>query len=262
MNILLVGDVVGKPGRQAVRDFLPGVISREGVDFTIINGENAAGGVGLTPDLAEELLSYGADVITTGNHVWDKRELVPFLEKDDRVVRPLNYPPGTPGRGAVVAASRSGVPVAVISLAGRVFSIAHLDCPFRAADAELAVLRRQVRVIVVDIHAEATSEKVAMGLHLDGRVTAVIGTHTHVQTADARVLRGGTAYMTDVGMTGPQESVIGIRHDLVLQRFLTQLPVRFEVATGDVRFMACVIAVSESSGRATAIRALNLACAS
>lgn len=260
VNILFVGDVVGKPGREAVRQALSDIVARERVGFVILNGENAAGGVGLTPDLAIELLGLGVNVITTGNHVWDKRELAPFLDKDDRVVRPLNYPPGAPGRGSVVVPSRAGAPVAVVNLAGRVFSPVHLDCPFRAADAELDSLAGRARLIVVDFHAEATSEKVAMGLYLDGRVTAVIGTHTHVQTSDARILPQGTAYMTDAGMTGPLHSVIGIRPELVLQRFLSQLPARFEVAGGERRFAGCIIAADEESGRATAIRAIDVSC--
>ncbi|MCL6451179.1 MAG: TIGR00282 family metallophosphoesterase [Acetobacteraceae bacterium] len=256
MNILFVGDIVGAPGRQAARQLLPGLRREFDADLVLANGENAAGGIGLTPEVAEELFSCGIDVLTTGNHVWDKKEILPALEKDVRLLRPANYPEGAPGRGSALVAARNGEAVGVINLSGRVFFPTHLDCPFRSARQELEALSGRARVIIVDLHAEATSEKVAMGWFLAGRVTAVVGTHTHVQTADARVLPGGTAYITDVGMTGPTDSVIGIKTELVLERFQSQRPVRFEVARGAVHLSAVVVE-ADSQGRALSIHSLT-----
>jgi 2',3'-cyclic-nucleotide 2'-phosphodiesterase len=255
MIILFVGDIFGRPGREALLRWLPGFVDDNGVDFVIANGENAANGAGITSKIALRLLSGGVDVITTGNHVWRQREVYPFLTTDDRIVRPANYPPGAPGRGLTVRVAADGGEVAVINLAGELYLNSGMS-PFRVVDRLVDEAQQLAETIVVDLHAEATSEKVAMGHYLDGRVTAVIGTHTHVQTSDARVLPGGTAYMTDVGMTGPRDSVIGVRTDVILRRFTTELPQQFEVAEGPVRLNAAV--VSCDGGRATTIEAVDV----
>lgn len=251
MRILFVGDVHGRPGRRAVTRRVPALRRELGVDFVVANAENSAGGVGLTPQTASELFEAGVDVLTGGNHTWAKREAYALLESDPRLVRPANYPPGVPGQGSTVV-RRGGLSLAVLNLQGRVF-MDPLDDPFRVARAEADRLRQRTPFVLVDFHAEATSEKVAMGYYLDGRVTAVVGTHTHVQTADERVLPGGTAYITDVGMTGPRDGVIGVDRQAILQRFLTQLPVRFEVASGPVQLSA-VLVEADAEGRATSIR--------
>jgi len=259
MNILFVGDIFGSAGRNIVKAHLPQLIEAHKVELLIINGENAAGGFGITPSLADEFFSWGANVITTGNHVWDKKELMEWLREPDtgphsqqrRLLRPANYPPGTPGQGMYEGTTRSGVPFAVINLQGRVF-MSDNDDPFRCADKLLENIK--AKVIFVDMHAEATSEKMALGWHLDGRVTALVGTHTHVPTADARVLPGGTAYQTDVGMSGPYDSVIGVEKEMVLKKFLTNLPGKFEAATGDPRICAALITCDPQSGKAKAIR--------
>lgn len=256
MRILFVGDVVGKPGRRILRDSLPALRREHSLGFVVVNGENAAGGSGLTPATARELFDLGVDAITLGNHTWDKRELAPAMDDFPRLVRPLNYPAGAPGRGWLVAQSRSGVPVGVVNAMGRVFAAPHLDCPFRGVEQALEELAGQARIVLVDFHAEATSEKVSMGWFLDGRVTAVVGTHTHVQTADAAVLPGGTAYITDAGMTGPWVSALGVERGRILERFLTQLPVRFDVAPGPCQFNGTIIDADPGTGRATAIQAL------
>jgi 2',3'-cyclic-nucleotide 2'-phosphodiesterase len=253
LKILFIGDVVGRPGRQILSERLDRLIDLHQVDFVIVNAENAAAGFGLTPDIANELLDLPVDVLTTGNHVWDKKELFPYLERQERLLRPANYPPGLPGSGSCIYATSAGLPVAVLNLEGRVF-MNNLDCPFRAADALVEELRRHTPVIFVDFHAEATSEKAALGCYLDGRVSAVVGTHTHVQTADERILPGGTAYMTDAGMTGSLDAVIGIRKELAIERFLTQLPVRFEVAKKDPVLCGVLVTVDEQSGRALAVQ--------
>ncbi len=255
MRILFVGDVFGQPGRDALAGWLPGFRKERAVDFVIANGENVANGAGITSKLALRMLAGGVDVITTGNHVWRQREVYSFLSSNDRIVRPANFPPGSPGRGLTVRRAADGTEVAVINLAGDLFMHTGMS-PFRIVDRLVDEARQLAEVIVLDLHAEATSEKVAMGHHLDGRVTAVLGTHTHVQTSDARVLPGGTAYMTDVGMTGPLESVIGVRTDIIVRRFLTELPAPFEVATGPVRLDAALIVVQ--GGRATSIEALEV----
>jgi metallophosphoesterase (TIGR00282 family) len=255
MNILFVGDVFGKPGREALLRWLPGFTEEHAVDFVIANGENAANGAGITSKIAERLLAGGVDVITTGNHVWRQKEVYTFLTSDERIVRPANYPAGAPGRGLTVRPSSDGSEVAVINLAGELFLQTGMS-PFRIVDRLVDEAQQLAETIVVDLHAEATSEKVAMGHYLDGRVTAVLGTHTHVQTSDARVLPGGTAYMTDVGMTGPRDSVIGVRTDIILRRFTTELPQAFEVADGPVRLDAALIA--SEGGRATSIRAVDV----
>ncbi|HYN16307.1 MAG TPA: TIGR00282 family metallophosphoesterase [Terriglobales bacterium] len=262
MRILFVGDIFGRPGREIVRDHLADVVATRGIELVVANGENAAAGFGLTPSLAEEFLGLGIDVITSGNHVWDRREILDYFRSAERnggnarrVLRPANYPAGTPGLGWYEGQTKKGTQFAVINLQGRVFMVDN-DDPFRTADALLKNIR--AKVILVDIHAEATSEKMAMGWYLDGRVTAVLGTHTHIPTADERVLPGGTAYLTDVGMTGPYDSIIGVEKEQVLQRFLTNIPTRFDPATRDVRFSAVVIDCDGESGRATAIERLVL----
>jgi 2',3'-cyclic-nucleotide 2'-phosphodiesterase len=264
MHILFVGDVFGHAGRHIVHEHLHHVQDSYQIELTIINVENAAGGFGCTPQIAEEFFDLGADVLTTGNHVWDKRELFPYLNegstnpqsRNRRVIRPANYPsPNTPGFGLVEGVTRTGVPYAVMNLQGRVF-MSQIDDPFRKADELLKQTR--AKVILLDFHAEATSEKVAMGWYLDGRVTAVLGTHTHIPTADTRVLPNGTAYQTDVGMSGPFDSVIGVQKELVLNRFLTGLPGKFEAAKGDPRMNAVVIDCDESTGKARSIQRLML----
>lgn len=252
MRILFLGDVVGKPGCRAVADAIPHLIATAGVDFVVVNCENASGGRGVDARAARDLLAAGVDVLTSGNHVWAKRDIIGYIRDSDVLLRPANFAPDSPGRGYTVKPSRSGVPVAVVNLIGRIF-MGSFDCPFRAADALLPSLRSQARVIVVDMHAEATSEKMAMGWHLDGRVAVVIGSHTHVQTADERILPEGTAYLTDAGMCGPLDSVIGVKREIALQRFLTQMPNRFEVAGGPVLVQGALIDVDESTGRARGI---------
>ena len=259
MRILFVGDIFARPGRTIVHERLPELKKAHAVDLTITNGENAAAGFGITPQLAEELFELGVDVITTGNHVWDKREIIDYLNSANgneaslarRVLRPANYPAGTPGFGWYEGRTRGGVPYAVVNLQGRIFMTSN-DDPFRTADELLK--RITARVIVVDFHAEATSEKVSMGWYLEGRVTAVLGTHTHVPTADEQVLEGGTAVQTDVGMTGPYKGVIGVQKELILQKFLTNMPSRFEPATDDVRLCATLIDCNPETGRATAVQ--------
>jgi metallophosphoesterase (TIGR00282 family) len=242
VNILFVADVVGKPGRRAIAGIVPSLIAKYHLKLCIANGENAAGGFGLTEGVVRELCKNGVDVITSGNHLWDKREILSLLDQESCLLRPANYPPQVPGCGGAVFQTHHGVPVGVLNLQGRVF-MTSTDCPFRVADRELEILREHTKVIIVDVHAEATSEKMAVGWYLDGRVSAVIGTHTHVQTADERILPGGTAYITDAGMTGPHDSVIGIKKKPVLDRFLTQLPSRFETATGDVKLCGVIVDV-------------------
>jgi metallophosphoesterase (TIGR00282 family) len=256
-RILFIGDIVGKPGRELVRRGLSALVAHHRIDLVIANGENAAAGFGITPDLAEDLFSYGVHVITGGNHSWDKKEIYPYIAAHPRLLRPVNFPAGTPGRGRVVVKADNGVPVAVINAMGRVF-MHQLDDPFTGVLAEIEAVRDQARVVFVDFHAEATSEKVAMGWHLDGRATAVVGTHTHVATADARLLLQGTAYITDVGMTGPHDSVIGVERHPIIQRFLTGMPQRFETARDNPRLNAVVVTADEVSGHATAIERLGL----
>jgi 2',3'-cyclic-nucleotide 2'-phosphodiesterase len=255
VNILFVGDVFGQPGRDALLDWLPAYRQERAVDFVIVNGENVANGAGITSKLALRLLAGGVDVLTTGNHVWRQKEVYSFLATDERIVRPANYPAGSPGRGLTVRPATDGSEVAVINLAGELFLNTGMS-PFRIVDRLVDEAEALAETIVVDLHAEATSEKVAMGHYLDGRVTAVLGTHTHVQTSDARVLPGGTAYMTDVGMTGPLESVIGVRTDIIVKRFLTELPAQFEVADGAVRLNAALI--TAEGGRALAIEGIEV----
>jgi hypothetical protein len=253
MRCLVIGDIIGKPGRLAVGHVLPDLRHELDLDLVIANGENVAAGAGLTPSLAEELFDAGIDVITSGNHIWDKREIYDYLDTDRPVLRPANYPDDVPGRGWLIHHLADGEPVAVINLMGQVF-MNQLDSPFSLADALLDGVGEPLpRLRFVDFHCEITSEKNAMGWHLDGRVTAVIGTHTHVPTADARVLPEGTAYISDVGMTGPRDSVIGFRLDTVLPRFLRHLPTRFEVAEGPVSLNAALIEADRPTGRAVSI---------
>ena len=258
MKILFVGDVIGKPGRRIAADLLPALVDRHRADYVIVNVENSAGGFGVTPSILEELDRLSIDVYTSGNHIWDKKEGVALLDREPRLLRPANYPEGNPGTGLHVGETAAGIRVATINLQGRVF-MPPLESPFEVADRLLAELDPEIRVIVVDFHAEATSEKVAMGFHLDGRVSAVLGTHTHVPTADERILPQGTALQTDVGMTGPYESVIGMRQDRVVERFLTQLKTPFEVAKRDVRLAGLLIDIDEATGRAREVERLLVA---
>jgi 2',3'-cyclic-nucleotide 2'-phosphodiesterase len=256
MNILFVGDVVGAPGRRALGDALTGVIDRHRIDFTIVNIENAAGGFGLTVELFEDLSRMPIDVFSSGNHIWDKREIYDTLNSSDRLLRPANYPPGNPGRGSTVQTTAAGVPVGVLNLQGQVFMPVHADSPFRVADEELA--KMDAKIVFVDFHAEATSEKMAIGWYLDGRVSAVVGTHTHVPTADETIRPGGTAYLSDVGMTGAYDGIIGFSKDRIIEKFLSQTPRSFETAKKDIRLSGVVIAVNEETGRATAIERVQV----
>lgn len=257
MKILFIGDIVGRPGRQMVARHLASLVDRHLVDLVVANAENAAAGFGVTPDVVAELLDAGIDVLTTGNHIWDKKESLASLEGEPRLLRPANYPPGLPGKGWGVFRTSADLPVAVVNLEGRVF-MSNLDCPFRAADAILVEAAAAARIVLVDFHAETTSEKGALGSYLDGRVSVMVGTHTHVQTADERVLPGGTAFISDAGMTGSRDSVIGIRKELSVERFLTQLPVRFEVAKREPMLCGVVVTVDESNGRALGIERVQI----
>lgn len=256
MKILFIGDIVGRPGRYAVSERLDRLIDQHAIDLVVANGENAAAGFGLTLEIAQELYAAGVDVLTSGNHIWDKREILPYLDKQPRLLRPGNYPPGLPGRGCGVFATAAGLKVGIMNLEGRAFMNA-LECPFRTADRLIDELSTQTRVVLLDFHAEATSEKCALGHYLDGRISAVLGTHTHVQTADERILPGGTAYITDVGMSGSRDSVIGIRKEEAISKFLTQTPVRFEVAKKDPCLCAVVLTINEKTGRAEAIERIQ-----
>lgn len=256
MKVLFIGDIIGEPGRKMVKESLPRLLQAHVPDLVIANGENAAGGFGITPDIADELFSLGIHVLTSGNHVWDKKEIEPWLSKQDRLVRPANYPAETPGSGSVLVSTDRGK-AAVLNLEGRVF-MSNLEDPFRVAEREVERLRKDTRIIIIDFHAEATSEKAALAWHLDGKVTAVLGTHTHVQTADERVLPGGTAFMTDVGMTGPTDSVIGVKKEDAITRFLTQRPHRFEIPKSPAHLDAAVIEVDMRSGRAKSIERIKL----
>jgi 2',3'-cyclic-nucleotide 2'-phosphodiesterase len=257
MKLLFIGDIVGKIGRTAVKSLLPSIVNKYKIDLVIANGENAAGGFGITETIVAELFNYGIHILTTGNHVWDKKEFIPQISKIDRVLRPLNYPPGVPGFGSLIYPLKSGTKVAVINLSGRVFMSA-IDCPFRVGKEEVEKLRKEAEIIIIDFHAEATSEKIAFGYFMDGKVSAIIGTHTHVQTADEKILTGGTAYITDVGMTGPSHSVIGIEVDQIIQRFLTNMPMRFETAKGEGILSGIVLEIDEKTGKSTAAQRLQL----
>jgi 2',3'-cyclic-nucleotide 2'-phosphodiesterase len=252
MKVILIGDVVGKPGRRALLANLKQLKTEHEAEFVVANVENAAEGAGVVPKIGDEILAAGVDVMTSGNHIYDKREVIAYIENQPRLLRPANYAPETPGRGMWVGSTQSGTPVAVVNLQGRVF-MAPSDCPFRAADRLIAEVSSRARVILVDHHAEATSEKQALGRYLDGRVSVVVGTHTHVQTADEQVLKGGTAYITDLGMTGPYESVIGVQSELIIGRFLRGMPTRFETASEGAKLCGVVVEIDERSGKATHI---------
>lgn len=252
----MIGDVIGKIGRRTISQILPGLKYDKGIDFCIANAENAAGGFGLTRKISDELFSSQIDVLTSGNHIWSKKEIYQLLEEDRRILRPLNYPSGVPGEGSILL-GHGDKTLGVINLCGRIF-LETIDCPFRAVRDELVRMQEKTRSILVDIHAEATSEKLAMGYFLDGKVSAVIGTHTHIQTADERILPGGTAYLTDVGMAGPINSIIGIKTDIILKRFLTRLPIRLDVAKGRGQFCGAVIEIDPATGHALGIERIQM----
>ncbi|NOZ24501.1 MAG: TIGR00282 family metallophosphoesterase [Nitrospirae bacterium] len=256
MRVLLIGDIVGKTGRKAVKAFLPALISRFKIDLTVANCENAAGGFGVTEKVAAELFNCGIHVMTSGNHIWDKKEAVALLVKEDRILRPVNYPPGVPGAGSIIY-NLNGRKVGVLNVSGRIFMNA-MDCPFRTAETEVERLKKETDMIIVDMHAEATSEKIAFGRYMDGRVSAVLGTHTHVQTADEQILPNGTAYITDVGMTGPFDSVIGVAADQIIDKFLTQMPRKFETAKGIGVLSGVIVEIDEKTGRSTSIQRIQL----
>lgn len=257
MKVLFIGDIMGEPGRRIISRLMPKMVADHSIDLVIGNGENVAGGFGITADLASELFEMGIAVLTLGNHAWDKKEIVDHIQHEPRLLRPANYPDGVPGRGSVVAETAGGKRVAVLQLMGRVF-MPTLDCPFQAAEREIAELKKHTSAVIVDMHAEATSEKMAMGHFLDGRVTAVVGTHTHVQTADEQILANGTAYITDIGMTGPLHSVIGIKKELAIEKFLTHMPRRFEVAPGPAVFCAVLIELDAALGKAVSIQRIRV----
>ncbi len=257
MRILFIGDIFGKPGREIARRAVPALVARESLDFVIANVENSASGFGVTGDIADTILGYGVDAMTSGNHIWDKKEVIDYIPRQPKLLRPANFPASVPGRGAYLGRTRSGEPIGVLNLMGRIF-MTPLDDPFAVALKEVEALRAKARVVIVDFHAEATSEKVAMGWHLDGRVTGVFGTHTHVQTADERILPKGTACLTDVGMTGPHDSIIGVNIDAALGRFRNGMPAKFEAATGPGRLNALIVTADPATGKATAIERLNL----
>ena len=256
MRVLFIGDIVGEPGRQAVKELVPKIKKREKIGFIIANGENVAGGSGVTPPLADELFGYGIDVITSGDHIWKRKEILDYIESNKRLLRPANYPPQAPGFGSTVVQSESGIDVGVINLIGRVFMQA-VECPFRIGKEEVEKLKNRTRIIIIDMHAEATSEKVALGWYLDGLVSAIIGTHTHVQTADEKILPNGTAFISDAGMTGPFDSVIGRKKEQILTRFITQMPARFEMAEGDIQLHGVVLDIDEKTGKANSIKRIQ-----
>lgn len=257
MKALFIGDIVGKTGRRAVKEHIPSLKNLYKLDIVIANGENAAGGFGINQKTAHELFQAGVDIITTGNHVWDKKEAVSYIAKERRILRPLNYPPSTPGFGSIILNIRNDLKVAVICLSGRVF-MNYFDCPFRTAKSEIEEIQKETNLIFIDFHGEATSEKKAFGYFIDGNATAVIGTHTHVQTADERILPNGTAYITDVGMTGPEDSVIGVDKSQIIQKFLDLMPKKFDVPDGKAIMNALIIEANERTGKAKAIQRLQL----
>jgi len=257
MKILFIGDIVGKPGRRAVSEFVPSLISERKIDLVIANCENAAAGFGVTREIVEELYGSRIDVLTSGNHIWNKREVLEFIGDYETLLRPANYPASVPGAGSVLMPTAAGDYIGVLNLAGRIF-MAPSDCPFVKAKDKIAELKAKTKVIIVDIHAEATSEKRALGWYLDGEVSAVLGTHTHVQTADEEILPQGTAYISDVGMTGPFDSVIGVKKDLIIERFLTQMPNKFDVAKGDIRMQGVILDIDSISGKANSIERISI----
>lgn len=257
MNILLIGDITGRPGREVTKELLPELKKRERIDFTIANAENIAGGSGITPDTCEELLEAGIDVLTSGDHIWKQKQIFDIIDTEDRLLRPANYPENTPGSGSGIYKTEKNISVAVINLLGRIF-MQPIDCPFRSGIQHIKDIEKRTKIILVDMHAEATSEKVAMGWYFDGLVSCVFGTHTHVQTADERILTKGTAYITDLGMTGPFDSVIGRKKEQILERFLSRMPVRFQVAERDVRLNGAVVSIDEKTGKATSIKRIQV----
>ena len=257
MKVLYIGDIMGEPGRRAVARAVPRLVSQRQIDVVIGNGENVAGGFGITPDLAEELFGMGLSAITTGNHAWDKKEILDYFPRERRLLRPANYPEGVPGQGSVVIETKGGGELAGLQVMGRVY-MPTLDCPFQVGKREMTRLKKRVAAVLVDIHAEATSEKMAMGHYLDGEATAVVGTHTHVQTADEQILPRGTAYLTDIGMTGPLHGVIGVKKELAIEKFLTGMPRRFEVASGPTVFCAALIELDARIGKALSIERIRL----
>jgi 2',3'-cyclic-nucleotide 2'-phosphodiesterase len=256
MRILFIGDIVGKPGRELLRKGLRPLTDSYGVEFVIANVENSAAGFGITKDIGDAIVEWGVDVMTSGNHIWDKKEVLDYIPHEPRLLRPANYPAGVPGRGAYVAVSGDGRAVGVINVMGRVFML-NIDDPFQIVLKEIEAMRSRTKIIVVDFHAEATSEKIAMGWHLDGKATLVVGTHTHVQTADERILPHGTAYLTDAGMTGPHDSIIGMEREPALARFLNGMPSRFEPATGNPRLNGIIVDADDKTGRAIAVRRIS-----
>jgi 2',3'-cyclic-nucleotide 2'-phosphodiesterase len=258
MKVLVIGDIVGSPGRSILKKALPIVFKKHDIDYCVANVENAAGGFGVTKEICDEILDLGVDCLTSGNHIWDKREILPFVDLIPQLLRPLNYPPRQPGRGTYVGKSRSGVPVATINVSGRVFMNGAMDDPFTKTREAIDALSKQAKVILVDVHAEASSEKTALANYVDGRASFVFGTHTHVPTADNRVLPHGTGYITDLGMTGPYDSVIGVEKEVVIERFLTAMPGRFETAKGDPRFAAAVADIDEKTGKTRSVERLLL----
>lgn len=257
MKILFIGDIVGGAGRKALREGIPKLVDRLKIDFVIANAENAAGGFGITRSVAEEIFSLGVDVLTSGNHIWDKKEAILYIAEENRLLRPANYPEGVPGHGSIIGNTTAGEKIAILNISGRVF-MNNAECPFKTAKREILKLREQTNIIIVDFHAEATSEKSAFGWFLDGEVSAVIGTHTHVQTADETILPKGTAFITDVGMTGPLNSIIGINKEQIIEKFLTQMPARFETAKGVPILSAVVIDIDSIAGHATNIQRLQI----
>jgi hypothetical protein len=256
INIVYIGDVIGKPGRRVLTDFMPTLLKRYSPDMIIANGENAAGGCGITPEVVAELRALGVDVITSGNHIWDKRDIIDYIDGDASLLRPLNFPADNPGRGSFIFETPGGVLVGVINLVGRVFMPAHA-CPFTTALAEVEIIRQKTPIIIIDFHAEATSEKNALGHYLDGQVSAVIGSHTHVQTSDERVLGAGTAYLTDGGMTGPVDSVIGVEKDVIIRRFLSGMPERYGVAKKGLEVQGACVTVDSKTGRAVGVERIK-----
>lgn len=257
MKVLFIADIVARPGRWAVSQFLPDLQKLHQIDFTIANVENAAGGFGLTKEIAKKIHSYGVDCLTSGNHIWDRKDIYPYLDEDERILRPANYPPGVPGRGSEIFETAEGQKIGVLNIQGRVY-IKETDCPFRVAEEEIKRLKDETNIIVVDLHAEATSEKIALGWYLDGKVSAVLGSHTHVQTADEIILPAGTAYITDVGMTGAHDSVIGINKDDALSRFLLQIPRRFTPAKKDIKFCGALVKIDAETGKALSIERIKI----
>lgn len=257
MKILFIGDIIGKPGRRALKEGLPDLVNKLKIDFVIANAENAAGGFGITRSICEEILSLGVNVLTSGNHIWDKKEAVTYIGKENRLLRPANYPEEAPGNGSIVMNTPSGEKIAVLNLSGRIF-MNQTNCPFKVSKKEIPALKKLTKTIIVDFHGEATSEKSAIGWFLDGDVSAVLGTHTHVQTADEKILPKGTAFITDVGMTGPVCSIIGVKKEQIINKFITQIPTRFETATGESMLSSVVVEINTKTGRAASIQRLQL----